>query len=281
VDDEVAAVAAAKKYLSYFQGPVADWACADQRALRSIVPENRRRVYDMRNLIAILTDAESVLELRPRFGLGIVTALARIEGRPIAIIANSPHHLGGAIDAPAADKAARFMQLCEAFDIPILSLIDTPGNMVGPEAEKAALIRHCARMVVVGANLTVPWVAVVTRKGYGLGGLAMTGGSFSNCIATLAWPTGEFGGMPMEGFVKLGYRDQLAAIADLEERKAKFERMVAEMYESGKALSAATFFEFDDVIDPVETRARVVAALRSAPAAPERHEKKIRWIDTW
>ena len=211
----------------------------------------------------------------------MITALVRIEGRPIGVIANNPHHLGGAIDAAASDKATRFMQLCDAFDVPLLSLIDTPGYMVGPEAEKTALIRHCARMTVVGSNITVPWIALVVRKGYGMGGLAMAGGSFSNCIMTAAWPTGEFGGMAVEGYVKLGFRDQLAAIADVKERKAKYEEMVARMYDEGKAVNAATFYEFDDVIDPMDTRNRVVEALRAAAPAPRREGKKLRWIDTW
>ncbi len=281
VDDEAAAVAAAKKYLSYFQGPLTRWSAADQRGLRSVVPENHRRVYDMRKLIALLADADSVLELRPQFGAAMITAMIRVEGRPLGVIANNPYHLGGAIDSPASDKAARFMQLCEAFDIPLLSLIDTPGYMVGPQAEKTALIRHCARMTVIGSNITVPWIALVVRKGYGMGGLAMAGGSFSNCLMAAAWPTGEFGGMAIEGYVKLGFRDQLAAIENVEARKAKYEEMVARMYEDGKAVNAATFFEFDDVIDPADTRHRIVEALRAAPPPPHREGKKLRWVDSW
>ncbi|HEX4195860.1 MAG TPA: carboxyl transferase domain-containing protein [Caulobacteraceae bacterium] len=281
VADEAAAVAAAKRYLGYFQGPLAAWSHADQRLMRSVVPENRRRVYDMRKLIAILADTDTVMELRPQFGAAIITALIRIEGRAIGVIANNPHHLGGAIDSAGSDKATRFMQLCEAYDLPILSLCDTPGYMVGPSAEQTALIRHCARMIVIGSNLTVPMIAIVVRKGYGLGGLAMAGGSFSNCIMTAAWPTGEFGGMALEGFVKLGFRDQLAAIEDLGERQAKYEEMVAQLYEDGKALNAATFYEFDDVIDPQDTRQCIVEALRSSPPPRSRDGKKLPWIDTW
>jgi len=281
VDDEPAAVAAAKQYLSYFQGPLEAWRCDDQRALRSVIPENQRRVYDMRQLLTFLADTDSVLELRPQFGLGLITALIRIEGRPIGVLANNPHHLGGAIDSDSSDKAARFMQLCEAHGLPILSLCDTPGYMIGPEAERTGLIRHCARMIVVGSNLTVPMMIMVVRKGYGLGGLAMAGGSFSNCIMAVAWPTGEFGGMPVEGYVKLGFRDELAALTDLEQRKARYEEMVARMYDEGKAVNAATFFEFDDVIDPVDSRQRILEALRSAPPMPPRDGKRIPWLDTW
>jgi acetyl-CoA carboxylase carboxyltransferase component len=235
----------------------------------------------MRKLLAVLADTDSVMELRAQFGIGIITALIRVEGRPIGVIANNPHYLGGAIDSTSSDKAARFMQLCEAFDLPILSLCDTPGYMIGPEAEKTALIRHCARMVVIGSNLTVPLITIVVRKAYGLGGLAMAGGSFSNSIMAVAWPTGEFGGMPMEGLVKLGYRDQLAAIENVDERRAKYEQMVAENYEGGKAINAATFYEFDDVIDPIDTRHRITEALGSLPSTPRRDKKKLPWIDTW
>ena len=281
VEDEAAAVAAARQYLGYFQGPLGEWREADQRRLRALIPENHRRVYDMRALIAILADADSVLELRPQFGRAVITALIRVEGRPIGLLANNPHWLGGAIDSDGSDKAARFMQLCEAHGLPILSLCDTPGFMIGPEAEKTALIRHCARMIVVGANLTVPMMILVVRKGYGLGGLAMAGGSFSNCIMAVAWPTGEFGGMPVEGFVKLGFRDELAAIADLAERQARYEERVAAMYEEGKAVNAASYFEFDDVIDPIDSRRRIVEALNSAPPIPPRQGKRLSWVDTW
>src|SRR5882724_8601660 len=214
VADEAEAVRAAKQYLGYFQGPLGQWECADQRLLRGVVPENRLRVYDIRAVIRTLADTGSVLELRRHFGLGMVTALIRIEGRPLGVVANDPSHLAGAIDRDGADKAARFMQLCDAFDLPLLLLCDTPGMMVGPEAEKTALVRHVSRLFVVGANLTVPFFTIVLRKGYGLGAQAMAGGSFKAPIFTVAWPTGEFGGMGLEGAVKLGYRKELAAVDD-------------------------------------------------------------------
>ena len=280
-DDERHATALAKKYLAYFQGALKDWECADQRLLRRAVPENRLRVYDIREVIETLADTGSVLELRKAFGTGMVTALARIEGRPIGIVANNPKHLGGAIDRDGADKAARFLQLCEAFDIPVLMLCDTPGNMVGPEAEKTALVRHNSRLFLIGANLTVPLFTVVLRKGYGLGAQAMAGASFVAPFFTVSWPTGEFGGMGLEGAVKLGFRNELAAIEDPAARKAKYEEMVARAYERGKALSAATLFEFDEVIDPAETRAWIMAGLRACPAPEKRKGKKISWIDAW
>ena len=204
MEDEVEAVAVAKKYLSYFQGPLPDWRCADQRRLRHAVPPNRLRAYDMRALIETMADEESMLEIRRGFGPGMITALIRIEGRPIGVVANNPSHLAGAIDSPAADKGARFMQLCDAHDIPLLFLCDTPGNMVGPEHEKTALVRHCCRSYLVGANVSVPTFTVVIRKAYGLGALGMAGGSFHASFFAVSWPTGEFGGMGLEGQVKLG-----------------------------------------------------------------------------
>ena len=281
VADEAEAVRVAKQYLSYFQGPFGEWRCADQRHLRRTVPENRLRAYDVRSVIETLADSGSVLELRRGFGLGMITALARIEGRPLGIVANNPRHLAGAIDSPGADKAARFLQLCDAFDLPLLFLCDTPGMMVGPEVETTALVRHCARLFVTGASLTVPFCTIVLRKGYGLGAQAMAGGSFKAPLFTVAWPTGEFGGMGLEGAVKLGFRKELAAVADPEQRRQLFEQMVARAYQHGKGLNMASHFEIDDVIDPAESRHWIVTALRAAPPPPPRTHKKRPCIDTW
>ncbi len=281
VKDEAEAVAVAKKYLSYFQGAVAHWECADQRLLRSVIPENRLRIYDVRDVIRTMADTGSVLELRRGFGHGMVTAFARIEGRPVGIIANNPSHLAGAIDPPGADKASRFMQLCDAFDIPIVFLCDTPGIMVGPEIEKQALVRHASRMFVTGASLTVPFMTIVLRKGYGLGAQAMAGGSFKAPLFCISWPTGEFGGMGLEGAVKLGYRNELAAIEDPTERKRTFDEMVDRMYRHGKAVNMASHFEIDDVIDPLESRFWISRALKSAPPVAARTGKKRPMVDTW
>jgi acetyl-CoA carboxylase carboxyltransferase component/biotin carboxyl carrier protein len=280
-NDEAEAVQVAKKYLSYFQGSIGNWECADQRLLRAIIPENRLRVYDVRAVIETMADTGSVLEIRRHFGPGMVTALIRIEGHPVGVIANNPTHLAGAIDSDGADKAARFMQLCDAFDIPLLFLCDTPGIMVGPEIEKTALVRHACRMFVVGANVSVPFFTIILRKGYGLGAQAMAGGSFKAPHFTVSWPTGEFGGMGLEGAVKLGYRNELAAVDDPAERKTLFDQMVARMYERGKALNSASHFEIDDVIDPLESRKWIVAGLRSAPPPAPRTAKKRPCIDTW
>ncbi len=281
VADEAQAIRTAKQYLSYFQGSIDNWHCADQLELRHVIPENRLRVYDVRRVIELLADIDSVLELRRDFGANVITAFIRIEGRPLGVLANNPLVLGGAIDANAADKAARFLQLCDAFDIPVLSLCDTPGNMVGPEAERSALVRHCCRLYVVGANLTVPIFSIVLRKAYGLGAQGMVGGSFHRPLFSVAWPTGEFGPMNLEGSVKLGFRKELEAIADAAARKAQFDTMVAAAYERGKALSTATLFEIDDVIDPAQTRARIVAGLRSLPPKEPRRGKKRPCVDTW
>jgi len=281
VKDEAEAVRVAKQYLSYFQGPMEHWECDDQRLLRGIIPENRLRVYDVRSVIETMADTGSVLELRQHYGFGMITALIRIEGRPLGVIANNPTHLSGAIDSPGSNKAARFMQLCDAFDIPVLFLSDTPGIMVGPEIEKTALVRHSCRMFVVGANLTVPYFTIVMRKSYGLGAQAMQGGSSHAPHLTVSWPTGEYGGMGLEGSVKLGYRKELMAIEDPKERKEEFEKRVAAAYERGKAISMASYFEIDDVIDPAESRNVITRALKSQPPVPPRTSKKRPHVDTW
>lgn len=281
VDDETEAVAAAKKYLSYFQGSTQDWWCADQHLLRTVIPQNRLQVYDVRSVIELLTDTDSALELRKDFAAGMVTSLARIEGRPIGIVANNPMHLGGAIDSAGADKAARFIQLCNAFGIPLLFLCDTPGIMVGPEAEKTALVRHAARLFVTGASIQVPFFTIVLRKAYGLGAQTMAGGTFKAPVFTLSWPTGEFGGMGLEGAVKLGYRKEIAAIDDPREREAYFKNKVDQMYELGKATTVASYFDLDDVIDPKDSRHWIVRGLdASAGQSPTRPSGKS-FIDTW
>ncbi len=280
VDDDAAAVEAVKHYLSYFQGTISDWECADQTLLRDVVPENRKRIYPVRDAIGLMADTGSVMELRESFGVGIVTSLIRLEGRPLGVIANNPAHLGGAIDADGADKAARFMQLCDAHGLPIVFLCDTPGFMVGPEAEKSAQVRHFSRMYVAGAGLTVAFATVVLRKAVGLGAMAMAGGSFHSPLLTVSWPTGEMSGMGIEGAVRLGARRELAAITDPAEREEAYEAMVDATYQRSKALNAAAHNEVDDVIDPASTRARLVNLLRSCPIEDDRRRPR-RQVDTW
>jgi acetyl-CoA carboxylase carboxyltransferase component len=282
VADEADAVAVARRYVGYFTGPVEGWVAPPVEALREVVPENRRQAYDVRAAVHGIADEGSVLELRAGFGLGMVTALARVEGKPLGIVANNPTHLAGAIDADGADKAARFLQLCDAHDLPVLFLCDTPGIMVGPEAETRGTVRHASRLFVTGANLSVPFGTIVLRKGYGLGAQAMAGGSFKAPLFCISWPTGEFGGMGLEGAVRLGYRKELEAIEDPEAREAAFQDMVDRMYEHGKALNAASHFEIDDVIDPADSRRWISTLLLSRPPTGGRGERKRRpGVDPW
>ena len=281
VADENEGIDAAKRYLSYFQGDLDQWQTADQRRLRFVVPEDRKRAYDVRDAISLIADVDSVLELRPDFGTCIVTALVRIEGRAMGLIANNPSVLGGAIDSDGADKAARHIALCDAFGLPIVSLCDTPGFMVGPESEKTAAVRHFGRMFVHAANLSVPMAAVVLRKGYGLGAMAMVGGSMRAPVNTVAWPTGEFGGMGLEGYVRLGFRKELEAIADPEAREARYQELVESMYERGGGINTAMHLEIDDVIDPIDTRKVLSTALGPVARnkwANSRHQPR---VDAW
>ena len=252
VADDAEAVDAAKRYLSYFRGPVDPAPPRDQTTLRDLIPTNRKRIYDVRAVIDALLD--DVLELRRGFGLGIVTALARQNGKPLGVVANDPTHLGGAIDAHGADKAARFMQMCDAFALPLLFLCDTPGFMVGPAAERTATVRHFARMFVTGANLSVPTGTIVLRKGYGLGAQAMAAGGFKAPLFSVGWPTSEFGGMGLEGAVRLGMRRELEAIHDPAARERAFDAAVAAAYERGEGINMAAYGEIDDVIDPADSR---------------------------
>ena len=284
VADEAEAVATAKRYLAYFQGTLPDYEVAEQRQLRHLVPENRQAASDVRAVVRTLCDVDSVQELRRAFGTCVVTALARIEGRSVGVIANDPAVLGGAIDADGADKLARFLQLCDAFGIPVVSLCDTPGFMVGPDAEKTATVRHFSRLFVLGGHMSVPMITVVLRKGYGLGAMAMSAGCFHNTSATVAWPTGEFGGMNLEGAVRIAARDTLSAIADADERQRTYDEMLAAAYRDGSAMNTASHLEIDDVIDPADTRAVIAATLLSAArptgdgwANPNRRAG----IDTW
>jgi acetyl-CoA carboxylase carboxyltransferase component/biotin carboxyl carrier protein len=259
--DESHAVALAKHYLSYFHGRPAEWEAPDPRRARHVVPENRLRAYDVRHAIDSVVDVDSVLELRADYGVGVVTALVRVEGVAFGLVANSSHHLGGAIDAEAADKMADFLTLCDSAGLPIISLCDTPGFMVGPDAEVDATVRRFSRLFIVGARLTVPFGMVILRKGYGLGAMAMAGGSFHAPEFTVAWPTGEIGGMGLEGAVRLGFSKELAAVADPAERQNLFDKLVEAAYQHGKALTSATTFELDDVIDPADTREWIIRLL--------------------
>ena len=265
VEDDVEAVAVAKKYLSYFQGAITDWQAPDPMALRDVIPENRRRTYDMKRVINGIADVGSFLQLRPEYGVGMINGFIRIEGKPFGVIANNCQYMAGAIEADDADNAARLMQLCNVHGIPILSLIDTPGFMVGPEIETRAQVRHVCRMFVLGSHVSVPYFSVVTRRGYGLGAMAMAKGGFHESAFTASWPTGEFGGMGLEGAVKAGFKKELAAQKDPEAREALYNKLLSQLYERGKAVNMASYLEIDAVIDPADTRKWIMKGLMSAP----------------
>jgi len=278
VADEAEATAAAKQLLGYFQGATPPGPEPDQARLRELVPARQRRAYAVGPIVETLADEGSVTFLRERFAPEMVTALARIEGRPVGVIANDTRHMAGAITSGAADKAARLIQLCDSFGLPIVSLIDTPGYMVGPDAEATGLVRHASRLLVAGAALSVPLVAVVLRRGYGLGAQAMVGGSLHEPLLTVAWPSAHLGPMGLEGAVRLGLRKELEAIADEGEREQRVRDLTAAAEENAKALNAAALFELDDVIDPAETRGLIGATLRAAGPSPAGGH---RFVDTW
>lgn len=282
VRDEAEATAVAKTYLGYFQGPLVTWEEADQRILRGAVPPDRKRAYDVRPIIETVFDQGTVLELRRGFGPGVVTALARLEGRSCGVIANASAVNGGAIDRDEADKTARFMQLCDAYGLPIVSFIDTPGFMVGPEAEKRANVRHFSRIFLTGASLGVPMLGVILRKAYGLGAMAMSGGSFhESSQLTFSWPSGEFGAMGLEGAARLGFRKELEAIADLSAREARYREIVDAMYQAGKAVSIAPYLSIDAVADPADTRMLLARGLRAVPTIDTHKTARRPFVDAW
>ena len=262
VKDEDEAIVVAKKYLSYFQGDTKEYTVADQSALREAIPHNRKRAYDIRSIVRLLSDTDSTLELRADYGKGLLTYLVRIEGKAFGLIANNPTYEAGAINSENAIKANAFIKLCNQHQLPIISLVDTPGIMVGPQAEASGTVRHASQLFITGAQLRVPFYAFVLRRAYGLGAMAMLGGSTRVPDFVVAWPTGEFGAMGLEGAVKLGFRKELKAIEDLEERENEYHRMVELAYERGKAVSMASMFEIDNVIDPIDTRSWILLAHR-------------------
>jgi acetyl-CoA carboxylase carboxyltransferase component len=280
VADEAEATEATRRLLGYFQGATPPGAEADQAPLRDLVPERERRAYDVRPLIETLADEGSATLLRERFAPEMVTALARIEGRPIGIVANDTRHMAGAITSDAGDKAARFLQLCDSFGLPVVSLVDTPGMMVGPDAEATGLVRHTSRLMLAGAALRVPLVAVILRRGYGLGAQAMVGGSLHEPLLTVAWPTAHLGPMGLEGAVRLALRRELDEIADEEERERRVRELTAQAEGNARALNAAALFELDDVIDPAETRSLIASTLAAATAHPT-PDRGHRYVDAW
>jgi acetyl-CoA carboxylase carboxyltransferase component len=280
VGDEAEAVEVTKTLLAYFEGPGEPGTASDQERLRDLVPERERRAYKVQPIVETLADEGSVTFLRERYAPEMVTALARIEGRPVGVIANNTMHMAGAVTGDAANKAARFIQLCDAFRVPIVSLVDTPGYMVGAQAEATGLVRQASRLLVAGAALNVPLVAVILRRGYGLGAQAMVAGSLHEPLLTVAWPSAHLGPMGLEGAVRLGLRRELEAIADEAEREERVREVTAAAQENAKAVNAAQLFELDDVIDPAETRALIAATFAAATEhVPPAHGH--RFVDTW
>ena len=278
-DDEAAATAMARKVLAYFQGTLEDWTSPNQEKLAKSLPEDRKFSYKVREIITTIADVESFTELRPEYGSGIITGFIRIEGKPIGLLANDCRVLAGAIDATAAEKAGRFIRLCDAYDVPLLSLCDTPGFMVGPDSEKEASVRRMSRLFVAGASVQVPFVCVILRKAYGLGAMAMSGGSLARTDCTVSWPQGEFGPMGIEGAVHLGFKKELAAEKDEEKKQALFDKLVEAMYARGSATETAAFVEIDAIIDPRETRKVVLSALSAANGKERRGDR--RYVDVW
>jgi acetyl-CoA carboxylase carboxyltransferase component len=277
--DEAEATALAKRLIGYFQGTTAPGPAPDQTRMRDLVPERQRRAYAVAPIVETLADEGSITFLRERFAPEMMTALARIEGRPVGIVANDTRHMAGAITSDASDKAARLIQLCDAFGLPVVSLVDTPGFMVGPDAEATGLVRHASRLLVAGGALRVPLVAVILRRGYGLGAQAMTGGSLHEPLLSVAWPAAHLGPMGLEGAVRLALRKELEAIADEAEREQRVRDLTAAAEDNAKALNSAVLFELDDVIDPAETRSVIASTL--AAAAPVELAPRSRFVDTW
>ena len=279
VDDEAEAVAVTKRLLGFFRGGATPGRAPAQEPLRELVPERRRRAFDSRPVVTTLADADSVVFLREQFAPEMVTALGRVDGRTVGFIANNSMYMAGAITSDGADKAARFLQLCDAFELPVVSLVDTPGMMVGPEGEATGLVRHTSRLLVAGAALRVPFVAVVMRRGFGLGAQAMVGGSLHEPLLTVAWPAAELGPMGLEGAIRLGFRKELETIEDEEERNRRVRELLELAEQNAKAVNAATLFEIDDVIDPADTRAAISATIAAAEAHPPRPHGS--FVDTW
>jgi acetyl-CoA carboxylase carboxyltransferase component len=280
VADEAEAVAVTRTLVGYFQGVRAPGATPDQTVLRRVLPERERSPYDVRPVVVTLADEGSVTVLRERYAPELVTALGRIEGRPVGFLANQTLHMAGALTSDASDKAARFLQLCDAFGIPLVSLVDTPGIMAGPDAERTAVLRHASRVLVAGARLQVPLIGVVLRRGYGLGAQAMLGGSTHEPLLTVAWPSAHMGPMGLEGAVRLARRKELALIEDEHEREEQVRRLTVAYREHVNAFNVARAFEIDDVIDPAETRG-VIAATLAAAAGREGFSGSGRIVDTW
>ena len=277
VEDDAATVPVVRQLVDLLAGPAGSGAHRDQEVLRTAVPTNRREAYDVRLVLATLFDTDTVLELRGGFGRSVITALARLGGRTVGVLASDCGHLAGALDSDSCDKASRFLQWCDVLRVPVVSLVDTPGILVGVDAEQTALVRHSARLFAVGAHLTVPLVAVVLRRAVGLGGQAMLGGSLDAPLLTVAWPTGELAPMGLEGAVRLALAAQLRELPS-EDAERLVADSLAVVEERSRAVNVAAYGELDDVIDPADTRRTLLAVLSAAPVDGPPGKG---WSDTW
>jgi acetyl-CoA carboxylase carboxyltransferase component len=265
VADEATAVDLARTLLGLLAGTRTDGAPGggDAAALRTMIPERRNAAYDIHAVLRTVFDAGSLVELRAADGRALVTALARLDGRAVAVAASQVQHGAGALDAAACDKWVRLMALADAHGLPLVTLIDTPGFMVGPASEATGMLRQAGRVFTTAARLRVPVASVVLRRGFGLGAMALAAGHFHAPLATCAWPSGEFGAMGLEGAVRLGFRKELEAAPEAE-REALFQRLLAEAMARGEALNMASHLEIDDVIDPADTRVWLCRVMASA-----------------
>ncbi len=272
VADEGAALDAVRRFLSYLPSnaqdplpmlPAPAEDPARDEGLLDLVPANTRKAYDVRRVAALIADEGSLFEVKPTYARNAVTALARLGGRPVGIIANQPMQMGGMLTSPACEKIAHFVAICDAYGLPLVYLIDVPGFSIGSAAEKSQLGRRSAKLIYELGHATVPRISLVLRKGYGLGYFAMCGGRSFDADAALAWPTAEICAMSIEGAVNVAYRKEIERSPDPEARRAE---LVAEMRARITPLGGAESFGLDDVIDPRTTRARLIAVLERAPA---------------
>lgn len=265
---EEAAFAMARRYLSYF--PASSWQLPPRTPaplvappppgdILALIPRRSTRPYDMHKVLDLIVDRESLFPLKPGYAPSMITALARIDGHAVGIMANQPAVRAGVIDAAASDKATHFIQLCDAFHIPLVFFADVPGFMTGRQAEREGVLRHGLRVAWALGHCSVPMVSVVVRKAFGMGGVAMCGQGLGQ-VLTLAWPTAEFGTMPMSGAIRAAHRRDLeAGAADL--------ATLAQGYETyNDIFGPPESFQVDDIVDPNETRGRIARALDAARA---------------
>lgn len=270
VESDAEALEAIRRFLSYFPSnarqPLPIVACddpADRRdeELLTLVPANTRRAYDVRKVIGAIVDRDSIFEIKPTYARNVVTTLARLDGRPVGIVANQALHMGGTLDSNACEKAAHFISMCDAFGLPLVFLIDIPGFVPGTMAERQGLGRRSGRLVYELGNATVPRLSVILRKGYGMAYIAMNGGRSFDPDLVVAWPTAEICAMSIEGGVDVGFRKEIEQAAEPEAKRAE---LIGNFRSHVDALYAAEGYGIDDVIDPRDTRLHLITTLNRA-----------------